>query len=282
MSYARQAAPRLGAEGLESRLVPVVAPCLGAISGMVYVDANANAAFDAGDTPLQGVKLSLVDASGTVVKTATTGADGRYAFADVLPAPYTVREAQPAGYRDGPDYAGAVNGVPSGTPTGADEITGVDLPNCGTGTGYDFTERPVPPPPVETTGREGLTPGYWKNNATKFDGSAWAPTGYFMYQTVGSVFNFTGTAYSGLAGKTLVQALSLPGGGVNALLRSATAAVLNAAHPAVDYPLTTQQIVARVNAALAGGSDAQIEALKNELDGYNNLGANLDQHGRVV
>jgi hypothetical protein len=43
--------------------------------------------------------------------------------------------------------------------------------------------------------------------------------------------------------------------------------------------MTFSAIVAETNAALASGDAATINALKNRLDGYNNLGADLDQHG---
>jgi hypothetical protein len=287
----RSAARRLRVETLECRLTPhggEIGSCFGEIGGMVYADCNENGVFDAGDTALEGVILSLTNEFGQPAGSTTTDIDGRYKFEHLNPGSYTIRQEQPAGYTDGPDQVGTVNGFLDGQLNGADEIANICMPDCGVGAGYNFTEHcelppppPPPPPPVETTGRQGLTPGFWKNNAVKHDGSAWADTGYFMYQTLGSVFDLAGTQYASLANKTLVQALSLEGGGVNALMRHAVAGLLNAGHTGVDYPLTTDQIVSKVNAALASGSASQIESLKNELDGYNNLGANLDQHGRT-
>ena len=52
---------------------------------------------------------------------------------------------------------------------------------------------------------------------------------------------------------------------------------MNAGHDRVDYPLTTGQIVERVNATLAGGDAEQIEALRRELAGYNRLGVDLGE-----
>jgi hypothetical protein len=43
----------------------------------------------------------------------------------------------------------------------------------------------------------------------------------------------------------------------------------------VAYPLTTAQIVAEVNAALASGSKKTINQEANRLDTFNNLGAPL-------
>ena len=50
------------------------------------------------------------------------------------------------------------------------------------------------------------------------------------------------------------------------------AALLNAAVPGVDYPLTQAQIVAQVNAALASGDRDTMIDLAATLDNLNNLG----------
>lgn len=69
---------------------------------------------------------------------------------------------------------------------------------------------------------------------------------------------------------TFSQALRLRGGGLNALLRHAAAAYLNAASPNVDYPLTTTQVVTRTNTAIASG---QYESQKNQFAGFNEDGS---------
>ena len=56
-------------------------------------------------------------------------------------------------------------------------------------------------------------------------------------------------------------------------MRQAVAALLNAAHPDVDYPLTTAQVTDMVNGAVASGNKATIESLKDTLEGFNKLGA---------
>ncbi|MEO6192223.1 MAG: hypothetical protein ABIS20_04390 [Thermoanaerobaculia bacterium] len=128
-------------------------------------------------------------------------------------------------------------------------------------------------PPV--TGTEGCTPGYWKNHT-----SSWAGTGYSPGQTTGSVFSGA-SAFPSLASKTLLQ--SLQGGGgpgtlgaATILLRAATAALLNAAHSGVDYPLTQAQIISQVNAALASNNRDTMLSLAGTLDGDNNLGCPLN------
>ncbi|MBL0283945.1 MAG: hypothetical protein IPQ01_08660 [Zoogloea sp.] len=52
---------------------------------------------------------------------------------------------------------------------------------------------------------------------------------------------------------SLVQALSANGGGVEALLRHSSAALLNAANPYVDYAYTKAQIISMVQTAFATG-----------------------------
>jgi hypothetical protein len=48
--------------------------------------------------------------------------------------------------------------------------------------------------------------------------------------------------------------------------------LLNAAHPGINYGMTTSQIITAVQNAYAGGN---FQALKNQLDHRNNRGADL-------
>ncbi|HEX9945038.1 MAG TPA: DUF3344 domain-containing protein [Thermoanaerobaculia bacterium] len=126
----------------------------------------------------------------------------------------------------------------------------------------------------EPPGNQGCTPGYWKNHT-----SSWAGTGFSPGQTTGSVFSGA-SAFPSLASQTLLQSLQGGGGSgtlgaARILLRAAVAALLNAAHPGVDYPRTTAEIIADVNAALASNNRATMLALATELDNDNNLGCPL-------
>ena len=56
------------------------------------------------------------------------------------------------------------------------------------------------------------------------------------------------------------------------LLLQSVAALLNASQPLINYPLGQADVISQVNAALAGNGP-QILALKDTLDGYNNLGS---------
>jgi hypothetical protein len=104
-------------------------------------------------------------------------------------------------------------------------------------------------------------------------------TGFSPSQTLESVFNVPNSF--GLDNKTLREALSFKGGsGTTAaariLLRAAVAALLNSAHPDVDYPRTTAEVITDVNAALASNNRSTILALAAELDVDNNLGCPLN------
>jgi hypothetical protein len=142
---------------------------------------------------------------------------------------------------------------------------GLATDSSTTDTSSTISTTTPPPPPPPPTGNEGCTPGYWKNHL-----DAWV--GYSPDQTVNSVF--TG-ALPSVGTSTLQQALSFGGGpGVlgaeQILLRAAVAALLNAANPDVDYALTTAEVIADVNAALASGDRDTILELATELDALNN------------
>ncbi|MCE8556437.1 calcium-binding protein [Ruegeria pomeroyi] len=130
----------------------------------------------------------------------------------------------------------------------------------------------------------GLTPGFWKNNATEHGASAWPTTsdGTLIYtpeQTLDTVFDIP-ASYAHLAGVTLVDALDLNGGGENALMRHAVAALLNATSAQVGYPASAPQVIAWTNEALLSGANTTLNSQKDVFAGWNELEADLDQHGR--
>jgi hypothetical protein len=143
------------------------------------------------------------------------------------------------------------------------ETTTTDSTTSGTTT-PPTTTTPTTTPPTTTPpppGQEGCTPGFWRTHPEAY------PAPYSPTTTLGSVFAGLPSGYASL---TFAQALSLGGGGLNALLRHAVAALLNAASPEVDYPLTTAEVIALTNAAIASGD---YEALKDMFDEFNNLTA---------
>lgn len=131
--------------------------------------------------------------------------------------------------------------------------------------------------PEEEEGPEGLTPGFWKNHPLCWDG--YEPTQYF--NDVFDVSISIGNGKKAAENPTLMEALNANGGGINALARHAVAALLNAAHPDVNYPLSNTEIINAVHEAIANGEPA-ITDLKDQLDMYNNLGGGIDAHGNPI
>ena len=167
--------------------------------------------------------------------------------------------------------------APTATPTNTP--TNTPVPPTATPTNTP-TNTPVPPTatptntPLPPSSGNGCTPGYWKQSQHR---DSWEPTGYSPYRKLNRVFDDTGY----LGNRTLLQALSFEGGSSlygakRTLLRAGVAAVLNAAHPDIDYPLTTGEVINSVNSALAGNDRATILSLADQLDNYNNLGCNLN------
>ena len=104
---------------------------------------------------------------------------------------------------------------------------------------------------------------------------SWIPTGYETTDLLKDVFG--PNALNG----TLLDGLNFQGGsGVTGakqiLLRAAVAALLNASHPDIAYPLTEGQVINMVTVALGTGNRGAILTLANQLDGLNNLGCPLN------
>lgn len=164
------------------------------------------------------------------------------------------------------DHAGVVFGPQILTPGASANYSGSYIPttspstNTVTATGvYGTTTVQATADAtcvIEEQGDEGCTPGYWKNHL-----SSWGPTGYSPtddFDTVFGVDLFNPDI-------TLQQAINMGGGGVNKLARHGTAALLNATHPDLNYPLTEAEVIAYVQ---AGNSEILVE--------YNELGCPLD------
>lgn len=113
-----------------------------------------------------------------------------------------------------------------------------------------FPDEPPPPP-----GDEGCTPGFWKTHP-----DAWV--GFAPGDDFDAVFGVD--AFS--PDITLMDGLWLGGGGLARLARHGTAALLNAAHPEVDYGLTVTQVVELVRSAIVSGDYDAASDLLEELN----------------
>jgi len=93
---------------------PCLAPCDSYIMGFKFVDRNHNGQWDSNEANarLGGVTIELLDASGNVIQTTTTNANGLYYFLNVPPGTYTVREQVPAGWlQTAPTTPGGVHTI---------------------------------------------------------------------------------------------------------------------------------------------------------------------------
>jgi serine-aspartate repeat-containing protein C/D/E len=106
------------------------------IAGSVFVDADQDCLFDANEAPIAGVPITLLDASGNVVATAVTDANGNYEFKGLRPGQYAVRESQPGGFLQGGQRAGSGGGNDSVQ----DTITAINLTAGVNLVDYDFCE----------------------------------------------------------------------------------------------------------------------------------------------
>jgi hypothetical protein len=113
-------------------------------------------------------------------------------------------------------------------------------------------------------GGEGCTPGFWKNHPF--------PEPYTPETLFNDVF---GVTIAGDEDLTLGEALNLGGGGENALARQAVAALLNAASDEIDFEFTVEEVIEKVQDAIASGDPEEIEDLKDEFDRENNRGCPL-------
>jgi hypothetical protein len=106
---------------------------------------------------------------------------------------------------------------------------------------------PPPPPPPSYSGDGGCTPGYWKQPQHFSSWVGIAP---------GDL-----TPWSGDGSQTMLEALSAEDGG-DALSRARAAAILNAWHAQVGYPISYEAILTFIDA--------------RQLDKWNNAGCPLN------
>ncbi len=99
---------------------PPNVPNPASLSGTVYVDTDFSGTFNAGDTGVPGVTVTLTgtnDLGQAVNVTTTTAADGTFSFKNLRPGTYTVTIPRPAGFADGTVSGGTLGGTPVDTTT---------------------------------------------------------------------------------------------------------------------------------------------------------------------
>jgi len=110
------------------------------ISGNVFVDRDNDLIRDAGEEPIPGVTIYLLDAADKRIASTVTAADGTYQFVDLDPGTYGLEEIQPAGFLDGNERVGSAGGVLSGN----DRMAKILLAPGEKGVDYNFCEvRPA-------------------------------------------------------------------------------------------------------------------------------------------
>jgi hypothetical protein len=108
--------------------------------GLVYEDVNGNGVREASEPGIPGATLTLtgsaVGGGAITPKTATTGADGSYAFTGLVPGTYAIAETQPTGFTDGKES----NGNPPAATVTNDRFAGIDLTSLPTSVAFNFGE----------------------------------------------------------------------------------------------------------------------------------------------
>jgi protocatechuate 3,4-dioxygenase beta subunit len=104
------------------------------ISGQVKLELYGDCLTTPSDPPAPNVTIQLLNQQGTVIASTTTDSNGEYAFNNLPPGNYSVREIVPAGEMASDDHVGSLGGTLNG-PT---EIDGVLLTGGASGLHYDF------------------------------------------------------------------------------------------------------------------------------------------------
>jgi uncharacterized repeat protein (TIGR01451 family) len=106
--------PANGVASEDDRALSSVVPAVASLSGVLWVDDNRDGIIDGIEQRLSGITVSLLDAGGSVVRTAPTGTVGQYFFADLPPGDYTVAvdlADLPAGVSQVFDPDGVIDGA---------------------------------------------------------------------------------------------------------------------------------------------------------------------------
>lgn len=133
--------------------------------GLVWQDFNNDGEVNFGEKAIEGVTINLTgtdDRGNAVALSTETDVDGIYLFFDLRPGTYQISEVQPAGFDDGIDALGTINGSPAGDGSVNDVFSALVLTPGAVVENYNFGERP--PAGAEVTSGQTATIGFWQNN----------------------------------------------------------------------------------------------------------------------
>jgi len=124
---------------------------------------------------------------------------------------------------------------------------------------------------------EGCTPGFWKNHLEEWQSTTFSPNDDFkqVFGLIESEVIQIKFHKEMIDNPTLEQAINALGGGINALARHATAALLNS-QSGINYPLTSEQVILNFHNAFSSG---EFETTKDMFDQFNELGCPFGSPG---
>ncbi len=96
------------------------------IIGTKYWDKNCNGILDEGDVKIPGVTINLLDASGSIIRTSVTDAEGQYVFNNLNAGTYSVTEQQ----LENCQYSQPSNGRYDNIVLLSNEVKNLDFLNC--------------------------------------------------------------------------------------------------------------------------------------------------------
>lgn len=222
----------------------------GLVDVSLFDDLNSDGVRNAGEAAMAGVDLTLRCTGPDLLfgteddssVSGTTDANGEAEFRQVVTGPCRIE------FDDS---------TMPGAKTQTAGFTSFELPPCGD---YNLVAGFGP----ALVGTEGCTPGYWKQTQ-HFNN--W-PAAYNPTMLFSDVFE---DAFPGL---TLLQVLSLGGGGLNALGRHTVAALLNGTSTNVAYAFSQVEVINMFN-MLFPDSKPAYESMKDTFVFQNELGCGL-------
>ena len=135
------------------------------IQGLVWEDFNDDGQVNFGEKAIEGTGISLTgtdDRGNGVSLSMMTDAQGIIEFANLRPGNYSLTQTQSAGFSDGQEIVGTVNGIQTGQTVTNDQFTGIVMNQPGsTGANYNFAERPLTGAAISAGQTAGI--GFWQN-----------------------------------------------------------------------------------------------------------------------